>query len=125
MKPTLKIHLKPKYKIGSMAWTLNYGFCMADYFQDPTDDKLLAREVVGYSINYKEGKARITAYHYKDGGSDTGKHNWDFVSKKAIKEYLKQRMIYDYKHSTSWSKPRIDKLKLTTQEKELYKINLK
>lgn len=122
MKPKLKIYLKPKYKIGSMAWTLNFGFSIADYFQNPTDDKLLAREVVGYSINYKNGKAKITSYHYKDGGSDTGRHDWDFISKKAIKEFLKQKAIYDYRYS-SGRKPEIQKFNLTAEEKKLLKIS--
>lgn len=116
MKKTLKIYLKPKYKIGSMAWTLNYGFCIADYLQDPTDDKLRANKVVGYNIKYVKGKAKISSYLLEDGRSETGCHNWDFVSKKAIKEYLKSMAIKDYKYS-SGIKPRIERFVLTTQER--------
>ena len=36
MKPTLKIYLKPKIKIGKLAWALNYGVCGSDYLQNPS-----------------------------------------------------------------------------------------
>lgn len=121
MKPTVKIYLKPKYKIGSLAWTLNSGYCIFDYLQDPTDDKLLSRKVIGYNIKYKNGRAIICSYELEDGRTETGKHNWDFVSKKAIKDYLKSIAINDYKFGTG-TKPRIEKFVLTSEERDLLRL---
>ncbi len=121
MKPTVKIHLKPKYKIGSMLWSLNFGVCMADYFQNPTDDKLRCDKVIGYSISFINGKSTITAYILGNRRSESGNGYWDFVSKKAIKDYLKQKAIESYRFGTGY-KPNIERFPLTTQERELLKI---
>lgn len=121
MKPKVKIHLKPKYKIGSMLWSLNFGVCMADYFQNPTDDKLRCDKVIGYSISFINGKSTITAYILGNRRSESGNGYWDFVSKKAIKDYLKQKAIESYRFGTGY-KPNIERFPLTTQERELLKI---
>jgi|LakMenEpi03Aug12_release.lakeMendotaPanAssembly.Ray.scaffolds.fasta_scaffold2497339_1 hypothetical protein len=121
MKPTLKLYLKPKYKIGSLAWTLNYGFSIADYLQNPTDDKLLSNEVVGYNIDYINGKASIKSYQFKKGRSTTGRHSFDFISKKAIKDYLKSIAIKEYRLGTG-TKPRIERFILTAEERNILKL---
>jgi hypothetical protein len=120
MKPTVKIYLKPKYKIGSMLWSLNFGFSISDYFQNPTDDKLRSDKVIGYSVSFVGGKSKITAYHLENKRSESGDGYWDFVSKKAIKEHLKKEAINSYRFGTGF-KPNIEKFNLTTQERELYK----
>lgn len=122
MKPTVKLFLKPKYKIGSSAWTLNYGVSMMDYFHNPTDDKLRENKVVGYSISYFNGKAKITAYHFEKGGSETGNHNWDFVSKKEIKEYLKQKAIENYRFRDPYKLTNMEKFNLNAEERKLLKL---
>lgn len=123
MKPTVKLYLKPKYKIGSCAWTLNVGVCMQDYFQNPTDDKLKCNKVVAYSISYFNGKPKITAYHFEKGGSETGNDNLDFISKKDIKEYLKQKAIENYRFRDPHKFTAIEKFNLTAGERKL--CNLK
>lgn len=121
MKPTVKIHLKPKYKIGSMLWSLNFGFSMSDYFQNPTDDKIRCDKVIGYAISFINGKSTITAYLLKNKRSESGNGHWDFVSKKAIKDYLKKEAITSYRFGTGY-KPNIERFPLTTQERELLKL---
>lgn len=121
MKPTLKIHLKPKYKIGECVWSINYGYCMADYFQNPTDDKLLCRKVIGYNIQYRKNKAVINGYFLEGGDTATDVGNWYFGSKKEIKNYLKQEAIRSYRFGTGY-KPKIEKFILTNEERILLKL---
>lgn len=119
MKPTLKLYLKPKVKIGRLAWSLKHGVCRADYFQNPSDDLLMSRKVISYSINYKNGVAKIVTYNY-DNGSDTLEHGWAFPTKKELKAFLRAEMIKKYR-TTSKSdhfRPRIDKFVLTQHEKD-------
>lgn len=121
MKPTIKICLKPKYKIGSMVWMLNYNVSIMDYILYPSDDKLRSEKVVSYKILYENGKANITSYIFADGHSDSGKYNWSFSTKKELKEYLKGMAIARYK-SRSGTMPNMENFVLTAEERILLKL---
>lgn len=116
MKPTLKIYLKPRFKIGTLVWGLAEGFCMADYFQNPTDEKIIGRKVIGYNIVFRKGKAQINGYFLEGGGTAQEKSYWDFASKKEMLKHLRTEMLKSYKFGRSF-KNAIEKLVLTPEEK--------
>lgn len=93
MGKKLKIFIKPKFKIGSLVWSLKNGICRADYFQSPSDDKLISTKVIGYNMSYKSKKTEITSYNLEDNTSVTGKYNWEFSTKKELKEFLETEML--------------------------------
>lgn len=93
MKPKLKVFLKPKVKIGKQAWLLKTGICRADYYKNPSDDKIESITVVGYIVKIVKNNSRITRYLFENGDTCSMEFGWSFPSKKELKEFLKKESL--------------------------------